>query len=178
MNYTIRVAKTKALISFAVTAKLICVFVFAYTKNRFSHNEAQFSKNSKTGWPIKAKFHVKHPSEGNKSCINGPDHMTKMTATLMYYIRTFKHILPQNQKSYLAACIYCDTPCAFRIIILLNGKVKWSHKHEYGENCSKVIELDELTSNDQVDCMLMFVLKFGSQLAVCPSPVVMYMYSI
>ena len=27
---TIRVAKSKALISFAVTAKLICVFVFAY----------------------------------------------------------------------------------------------------------------------------------------------------
>ena len=37
---TIRVAKTKALISFAVTAKLICVFVFAYAKSRFSHNEA------------------------------------------------------------------------------------------------------------------------------------------
>ena len=36
----IYVAKTKALISFAVTAKLICVFVFAYTKSRFSHNEA------------------------------------------------------------------------------------------------------------------------------------------
>ena len=36
-----RVAKTKALISFAVNAKLICVFVFAYAKSRFSHNEAQ-----------------------------------------------------------------------------------------------------------------------------------------
>ena len=36
MDFTIRVAKTKALI----TAKLICVFVFAYTKSRFSHNEA------------------------------------------------------------------------------------------------------------------------------------------
>ena len=33
-----RVAKTKALISFAVTAKLICVFVFAYAKSRFSQN--------------------------------------------------------------------------------------------------------------------------------------------
>ena len=41
MNCTIRVAKTKALISFAVTAKLICVFVFAYAKTQFSHNEAQ-----------------------------------------------------------------------------------------------------------------------------------------
>ena len=37
---TIHVAKTKTLISFAVTAKLICVFVFAHTKSRFSHNEA------------------------------------------------------------------------------------------------------------------------------------------
>ena len=36
----VRIAKTKALISFAVTAKLICVFVFAYAKSRFSHNAA------------------------------------------------------------------------------------------------------------------------------------------
>ena len=35
-NCTIRVAKTKALISFAVTAKLICVFVFAYADCWFS----------------------------------------------------------------------------------------------------------------------------------------------
>ena len=27
--------------SFAVTAKLVCVFVFAYAKSRFSHDEAQ-----------------------------------------------------------------------------------------------------------------------------------------
>ena len=38
---TIPVAKTKALISFAVTAKLICVFVFAYAKIRFSHDETE-----------------------------------------------------------------------------------------------------------------------------------------
>ena len=31
------------LISFAVTAKLICVFVFAYAKSRFSHDEAHIS---------------------------------------------------------------------------------------------------------------------------------------
>ena len=41
MDCTICVAKTKALISFAVTAKLICAFVFAYAKSRFSHIEAQ-----------------------------------------------------------------------------------------------------------------------------------------
>ena len=34
------VVKTKALISFAVTAKLICVFVFAYAKCWSSHDRA------------------------------------------------------------------------------------------------------------------------------------------
>ena len=38
----ISVAITKALISFALTAKLICVFVFAYAKCWFSHDMAQF----------------------------------------------------------------------------------------------------------------------------------------
>ena len=32
--------RKQALISFAVTAKLVCVFVFAYAKSRFSHDEA------------------------------------------------------------------------------------------------------------------------------------------
>ena len=48
---TIRVAKTKALISFAVTAKLICVFVFAYTKCLFSHEAAYIIQNAK--WSTK-----------------------------------------------------------------------------------------------------------------------------
>ena len=37
------VVKTKALIIFAVTTKLIGVFVFAYAKSRFPHNETQIS---------------------------------------------------------------------------------------------------------------------------------------
>ena len=40
MDFTIYVAKTKALISFVCTAKLICVFVFAYAKRWFSHDAA------------------------------------------------------------------------------------------------------------------------------------------
>ena len=40
-----RIAKTKMLISCAVTAQLICVFVFAYAKSRFSHNEAHIVGN-------------------------------------------------------------------------------------------------------------------------------------
>ena len=46
---TNRVAKTKALISFAVTAKLICVFVFTYAKSRFSHDAAHFFMNENGG---------------------------------------------------------------------------------------------------------------------------------
>ena len=42
-NRTIRVAKTKALISFAVTAKLICAFVFVYANCCFSHAKAHFT---------------------------------------------------------------------------------------------------------------------------------------
>ena len=34
-------AKTKALISCAVTAQLICIFVFAYANHWFSHAKAQ-----------------------------------------------------------------------------------------------------------------------------------------
>ena len=40
MDCTIYGAKAKALISHAVTVKLICAFVFAYAKSRFSHDAA------------------------------------------------------------------------------------------------------------------------------------------
>ena len=46
MNCTIRVAKTKALISCTVTAQLICVFVFSYAKTRFSHNAAHMASET------------------------------------------------------------------------------------------------------------------------------------
>ena len=39
---------------------------------------------SETAWPIKAKLHVEHPWEGGtKVYINGPGHMTKMTAMVI-----------------------------------------------------------------------------------------------
>ena len=41
LYYTICVEKTKALISFAVTAKLTCAFGFAYADCCFSHEVAQ-----------------------------------------------------------------------------------------------------------------------------------------
>ena len=41
-DFTIYVAKSKALISCSITSQLILVFVFAYAKSQFSHNEAHF----------------------------------------------------------------------------------------------------------------------------------------
>ena len=40
---TMYAAKIKALISCAVTAQLICAFVFAYAKSRFSHDATEFT---------------------------------------------------------------------------------------------------------------------------------------
>ena len=48
MYCTIYVAKTKALISFTVTGKLICVFVFAYAKCWFTHDVAHILINIRT----------------------------------------------------------------------------------------------------------------------------------
>ena len=45
--FYIRITKTKVLISFAVTPKLICVFVFAYAKLRISHDEAHLGQLKK-----------------------------------------------------------------------------------------------------------------------------------
>ena len=42
---TIDVAKTKALIRCAVTAQLICVFVLAYAKSRFSHDNVHLESH-------------------------------------------------------------------------------------------------------------------------------------
>ena len=41
----LHVVKTKELISFAATAKLICTFVFGYAKRLFSHDAAQLSSD-------------------------------------------------------------------------------------------------------------------------------------
>ena len=40
MDCTVHVVKTKVLISCAFTAQLICLFVFAYAKSRYSHDVA------------------------------------------------------------------------------------------------------------------------------------------
>ena len=44
--YSIYVAKIKMLYSCEVTAQVICIFVFAYAKNRFTHDLAHFAIRS------------------------------------------------------------------------------------------------------------------------------------
>ena len=53
--------------------------------------------SSETAWPIKTKFYVEPPWQaGKKVYINGPGHMTKMTAMPIY----IKNLLLQIHKSY------------------------------------------------------------------------------
>ena len=66
MNCTIRVVKTKALISFAVTTKLICTFVFAYANWCFSHDAAHILQFTWAGLGVKSTKELvvvasKHP---------------------------------------------------------------------------------------------------------------------
>ena len=71
MNYIVYVAKTKALISFADwTAKLICAYVLAYAKSRFSH-AAQLSINllARIYHTAVDLMHTNKTKQGNKSDI-------------------------------------------------------------------------------------------------------------
>ena len=47
MNCSIRVGKTNVQISFAVTVRLICAFVFAYADCWFSHEAAQLPSSER-----------------------------------------------------------------------------------------------------------------------------------
>ena len=58
MDCAIHVVKTKALISFVVTTKLICVFVFAYAKSWFSHDAAHIGSRLFLSAPTKYFFFI------------------------------------------------------------------------------------------------------------------------
>ena len=58
------VAKTKALISFAVTAKLICAYVFAYADRWFCHDVAHLLYTVKCIWFSRGTSHASVPRGG------------------------------------------------------------------------------------------------------------------
>ena len=95
------VAKTKALISFAVTAKLIWVFVFAYAKKRVSHDAAQIEVN------VVTKLYELHYE---KTCfLHMRKHKCRSAAWLrtadqrlcLHYIHSTTLLLPKSEISSL-----------------------------------------------------------------------------
>ena len=80
------VAKTKAMISFAATAKLICVFVFAYAKSRFSHDAAHMTFQMRfyriqSLLILRKKLHCYHGRRHDDTCFRESDN-TNVAITL------------------------------------------------------------------------------------------------
>ena len=84
-NQTTRVVKTKALISFAVTAKLICTFVFACADCWFSYAAAQFFAKPQMSQITKKK----QQSLGfpTRSDTNSPVQLQKNGRILKFWIK-------------------------------------------------------------------------------------------
>ena len=79
MDCTIRVAKTKALISFAVTAKLISVFVFTHAKKPVFSQRGLFSSYRRRDFNARSMNCVKrNPVFGISNQVR---HKTAFTAT-------------------------------------------------------------------------------------------------
>ena len=89
-------AKTKALISFAVTAKLICVFVFAYAKIRFSHDEAHTS----SGFPNKSDT---NHSARQYRLVTG----MKLNTCVIPFLQRATNVLISLSGNKADLCIFC-----------------------------------------------------------------------
>ena len=91
---SIYVVKTKALISWAVTMHLICAFVFAYTKIRFS-NEAAHTLYSEmkdlTQFVISFHFEVYIQSKGK------PIAVTDLVENVLFLMRKPDFCICQNK---------------------------------------------------------------------------------
>ena len=85
-------AKTKALISFAVTAKLICVFVFAYANTRFSYATAHITKGSNHT----SRFMCPRDAEGMINCED-----PGQTCLLCFCFRSWSTIFQSFSDSFL-----------------------------------------------------------------------------
>ena len=63
-------SENKALISLAVNVQLMCVFVFAYAKSRFSHDRAEFNEKRFVDFiprkPIKSILSFQTPANQQK----------------------------------------------------------------------------------------------------------------
>ena len=102
--------KTKALISFAVTAKLICVFVFAYAKCWFSHDAALVE-------PL-CLISRKMPMKRKMRKINGRENkfFLQYTSCSFQLLLTFDPILVEKV-AYLLNEIMQDNPNVSRLYL-------------------------------------------------------------
>ena len=90
--------KTKALISFAVTAKLICVFVFVYAKSRFSHDAAHIVKLGSMGLYI---FFFKFCSDIDRGYLLEPPQINSIETLVITKIQCFIFVTTKDQCFYL-----------------------------------------------------------------------------
>ena len=96
------IAKTKALISFAVTAKLICIFVFAYEKSQFSHDAAHFAF-----FFMKTMLWVLKESPRGPRGSNSNEHPQQK-------------FLWRNVKNDLSVIIYAPLICSSTLVVFLS----------------------------------------------------------
>ena len=113
---TIQVAKTKALISFAVTAKLICVFVFAYADCWFSHDTALSAKDwLRVQISFKPNNDLKYV-EDHKTTINSKGNLDPSISGYNLFGGKFWLISPTNMTNvlYLAICQFVSLTCQWQ----------------------------------------------------------------
>ena len=105
-------AKTKALISFAVTAKLICIFVFAYADCWFSHEAAHLFTKTPTSEKVETsqfKEHMSSLTRKQSFCIriNKDSKATQLISAFVFM--SFKNL--KFQASILQDWFMSDLVC-------------------------------------------------------------------
>ena len=117
MDCTIRIAKTKVLISCAVTVRLICIFVFAYAKSWFSHNEAQFVYHIQKSFiflSLNAKQHLPHLSYCTTKQLwflvhTGSDQQATIRSSIDCNPETGNHSESSNMRSQIIVLLLVHT---------------------------------------------------------------------
>ena len=77
------------LISFAVAAKLICVFVFAYAKSGFSHDEAQVCPFSAVGSAFLLAFVDVQKSNKQNTVVQTGEKLFQSSCKFHYFFKLF-----------------------------------------------------------------------------------------
>ena len=93
--------KTKALISCAVTAQLICAFDFAYLKVRFSHDEAQLRDTVCSTSSRLIPLPSYEQSDPVPTCISSSDSLPTQTLSVYNCHSYPRNRISMNQRHHL-----------------------------------------------------------------------------